>query len=129
MNHQEKVRQFFEIIGSERKGLRPSYVDRWFWSLGYETPPSVVWPIWAFMFDVMYIWLILRPIILVFLVLILPKDSQAPFLTGYWDALTDRRDAITYFIFAIVCVYVSYTWCLPWKRWRHLWKELDYKNS
>jgi hypothetical protein len=129
MNHQEKVRRFFEIIAPERKGLRPSYADRWLWSLGYKTPPSVVWPLWAYMFDVIWICLILRPIIFIFLVFFTPKDPQAPFLIGYWDALTDPRDAITYFVFAIVCVYVSYTWCVPWKRWRQLWKELDPSES
>lgn len=125
MNHQEKVRQFFELISPEQKIVKPGIFDRWLWSLGYTTPPSVVWPLWAFMLDVMIILLVIRPVVLILFIFLLPKNPQAPFLMEYWHALTDPRDTIALFGSAIICVYGFYTWYFPWRRWRQLWKKLD----
>jgi hypothetical protein len=47
MNHQEKVHQFYEIINPNVEIKKAFIIDRWFWSHGHQTPPAVVWPLWA----------------------------------------------------------------------------------
>jgi hypothetical protein len=129
MNHQEKVRRFFEIICPDVEIKKASVVDRWLWSYGYQTPPAVVWPLWAIILQITLIWLILRPFLLVPFVFFFPMCPQAGFLTEYWNALAIDFDEIVLGVVIVGTATWTRTYFMPWKRWRQLWRDLDHDDA
>jgi hypothetical protein len=125
MNHQKRVNQFFEKILSEGKLKRTNIVDEWLWSHGYQTPPSVAWPLWAIILEITMFWLILRPFLLVPFIFFFPLCPQAGFLTEYWNALAIDSDEIVLGAVIIGTATWTRTYFMPWKRWRQVWKEID----
>jgi hypothetical protein len=131
MNHQEKVQQFYKEIHPKGTIKRKGVIDRWLWSHGYQTPPSVVWPLWAIIIKATLIfWLIGRPLMLVPPVFF-SRDPDTAFLIRLQEAGTVyfSVDALVLFVAFFGFIAWDRMYMMPWKRWREIWESLNQDSS
>lgn len=130
MNHCEKVRQFYQLIGREGNTESAGRIDKWLWSHGCTTPPSVVWPLWMIVLEATLLWfMVFRPFFLIPFILSSPVNSQMDFLGEYLNALAIDPSEM----FTSVTIVGTACWLrirsIPWKHWRQLWKGLDQDDA